>query len=168
MTRIDEPSAFFVYGTLKQGQVNDALLVPHARSIVPGHIRGQLFDVGLFPALVEGPGTVYGEVVRLDPNRMKSVLPVIDRLEAYEPEDDAGSPYQRRVVEATTDEGERELAYAYFFNELHGALPPLDTLVPIETGIWRGPSRGLSISRDATVNAIDRRTRLLRHAISEG
>ena len=45
-----------------------------------GHVRGTLLDLGRYPGLVEGRGTVSGEVYHLD---TPELLPAIDREEGY-------------------------------------------------------------------------------------
>lgn len=128
------PHAFFVYGTLKQGQVNYPLLAPYARAATPATTRGQLRDVGLFPALIDAEGTVRGEVIALDPAAMPAALALIDELEGFQPADPDGSMYVRRAVVAQLADGTTANAYAYFYNrDPHG-------LVPIAAGEWSGPS----------------------------
>lgn len=119
----DGPDALFVYGTLKRGQLNFPLLAPHARAIAPATTRGYLHDLGLYPAMSAGEGTVRGELVRLDPADLPAVLAVIDRLEDYRPDDPAGSMYLRRVVAVELADGGWERAHAYFYNRAAAALP---------------------------------------------
>ena len=55
----------FVYGTLRRGGNNDiARLVPDATFIVEASMRGRLYDLGEYPALVadENAGWVAGEI----------------------------------------------------------------------------------------------------------
>jgi gamma-glutamylcyclotransferase (GGCT)/AIG2-like uncharacterized protein YtfP len=139
-TPIDtEPRAFFVYGTLKRGEMNHSLLAPYALSIEPAWMPGRLYDVGDFPALAPGSDHVRGEIVRLDAVAMERVLPVIDRLEGYESRDESNSLYFRRPVEVTTSSGVQERAYAYFYNPAHPAMPALETLPHLASGEWNGP-----------------------------
>lgn len=133
---MDEPTAFFVYGTLKRGQLNRPLIEPHARLVERAHTRGQLFDVGLFPALVEGEGTVHGELVQFDAMDVPRLLSVIDGLEDFRPEDPGGSMYVRRIVEVTTESNHRVLAHAYFYNCNHPSLPPPASLTRLADGEW--------------------------------
>jgi gamma-glutamylcyclotransferase (GGCT)/AIG2-like uncharacterized protein YtfP len=133
---MDEPTALFVYGTLKRGQLNCSLVEPHAQLIEAADTSGQLFDVGLFPALVEGKGTVHGELIQVDAEDLPCVLSVIDRLEDFRPEDPEGSMYVRRIVEVTTESNHRVLAYAYFYNCEHPSLPHPATLTRLAAGEW--------------------------------
>ncbi len=65
----------FVYGTLMSGAGHrmGARLQREARLVGPARIKGRLYDLGAYPALVEtGPadGDVHGEVFELiDPSR---------------------------------------------------------------------------------------------------
>lgn len=129
----------FVYGTLKQGQLNARLLEPFARTVEPAWTHGVLFDVGEFPALIQGDGAVRGELVRLDPATIPAALALVDRLEEYQADDEPSSMYLRRIVDVWTDRGEQERAYIYFYNVGHGALPPVEMLVRLDTGEWTGP-----------------------------
>jgi len=130
-----------VYGTLKRGELNHALLAPYVRSIDTGWADGELFDVGLFPAMVEGSGQVRGEIARLDARDVAPVLNVLDQLEGCYPEDPEGSMYLRRLIEVRTDSGRSEMAYAYFYNRDHRGLPPIETLARVESGEWLGTAK---------------------------
>ncbi len=129
-----EPTALFVYGTLKRGRFNHPLLAPYARAVEPASIRGELYDVGLYPALVAGEGTVRGELVRLAAPDLSRVLTILDWLEDYRPGDEERSMYLRRVIEVHTASGARERAYAYFYNRDPAWLPW------IAGGEWPGPT----------------------------
>jgi gamma-glutamylcyclotransferase (GGCT)/AIG2-like uncharacterized protein YtfP len=126
--------AFFLYGTLKRGQVNHPLIAPYVRAIEPATTRGLLFDHGPFPALTEGEGIVRGELATLAPEALAAALPAIDHLEDYRPDDPAGSMYLRRVVPVVRADGSTARAYAYFYNRDPGHLRPLPP------GEWTGPT----------------------------
>ena len=124
----------FVYGTLKRGQANYPLLAPYARAVLPATARGLLCDLGLFPALVDAPGVVRGELIRIEPAAMPAALAIIDALEGYDPADPAGSMYVRRVVAVRLGDGSAGEAYAYFYNRDPAGL------TPVPSGEWAGPS----------------------------
>jgi gamma-glutamylcyclotransferase (GGCT)/AIG2-like uncharacterized protein YtfP len=97
--------ALAVYGTLRRGERNAALLGP-ARSLGSGRIAGRLYVMPrtadrpyAYPALIVDEGAEEGEVVvelldLVDPD----LLTVIDRLEAFDPADPIGSEYVRHEV----------------------------------------------------------------------
>jgi len=152
-------STLFVYGTLKEGEINHGLIEPYARSIRRGWIPGRLYDVGVFPALAEGEDRVQGEIVRLDPTDLVRVLAVIDRLEGCVPDDDMGSLYTRRVVQVTDVDGTLQPAYAYYYNPTHQTLLPLDRLVYLNTGVWAGPTGDTAPSGNDRLDAYRRTVR---------
>ena len=135
-----EPRALFVYGTLKRGQLNSSLLAPYQRSVEPAWTRGYLYDLGLFPALVGGEGTVQGEIVRLAVADLARVLPILDQLEDYRPGDAVHSMYLRRAIDVWIASGEHQRAYAYFYNRDHAALPRVPGGVWFGSGVDHAPS----------------------------
>ena len=134
----EEPCAIFVYGTLKRGEINHRLLASAIQSIERGWVNGVLHDVGEFPAMVEGAGRVHGELIWLASDDLSRILPILDRLEGYDPGDEPGSLYHRRIVEVTAESGTREWAYAYYCNPAHPDMPPLNCFPVVEGGEWLG------------------------------
>jgi GntR family transcriptional regulator/MocR family aminotransferase len=94
-----------VYGTLRRGERNHALL-GDAEPLGTGRVAGRI--VGLpsnaerpyaFPALLRGDADVSGRVlVELYRLTDPALLGRLDALEAYDPSDEAGSEYLRRRV----------------------------------------------------------------------
>lgn len=70
----------FVYGTLKRGHGNYMRLL-HGRAVfvATGAVKGDLFDLGPFPAMKEGDGTVHGEIFMVGPETLKD----LDYLEGH-------------------------------------------------------------------------------------
>ena len=85
----------FVYGTLRKGQPNRAVMEPHlVADLGEGQIRGAMYDLGLFPAVtLEEDGLVTGEWVRVTDEGLAR----LDRLEGYP------SFYDRAIVSDTTN-----------------------------------------------------------------
>jgi gamma-glutamylcyclotransferase (GGCT)/AIG2-like uncharacterized protein YtfP len=122
-----------VYGTLRRGERNHDLLAG-AAFLGTGFVRGALFDVPrtryrayAYPALVERPPLLVAvELYRL---AGEGLLVRLDRLELYDPADEAGSQYVRRTVDVV--DGPVDRAFAYFYNADPAELGEL-----IESGDW--------------------------------
>jgi gamma-glutamylcyclotransferase (GGCT)/AIG2-like uncharacterized protein YtfP len=75
-----------------------------ATFVSAGRVRGRLLDLGPYPGLVGGGGTVRGELYRID---APEVLPVLDREEGYN--------FDRRLATVTLASGRRARAWAYWY-----------------------------------------------------
>lgn len=128
-----------VYGSLMEG-----LELPSSPDLDqylvndgPCEIPGVLYDLGDYPALVPGDGTVHGQLYRLkDPvpgPRAAEALRLIDAYERYDPHDLDGSLYQRRVMRLKSPDHD---AWTYIYNNDVSGRPR------IESGDWRAYRRG--------------------------
>jgi gamma-glutamylcyclotransferase (GGCT)/AIG2-like uncharacterized protein YtfP len=109
----------FFYGTLMTGfdrrrraGIDEGTLTYLGR----GYIQAALFDLGIYPAAVPDPeGRVWGEVYEM--REPETVLPILDSIEGYCPEEPDASLYMRNEVPIVL-EGCRtgENGWAYFYN----------------------------------------------------
>jgi gamma-glutamylcyclotransferase (GGCT)/AIG2-like uncharacterized protein YtfP len=147
------PLVMFFYGTLKRGERNHERFCGGALHVEEGAVRGDVYDLPFgYPALVvpgesihafgtgdfardveeqwrldrgpvpfmEGP-RVFGEIFAFDDP--ESRLPVLDRLEGFDPTD-ASSHYRRVLLPVETNEGSVLLAWAYVVEESSGSHLP--------------------------------------------
>ena len=124
-----EPSitALFVYGTLQRGQCREQFWPHPPTRVESATVRGQLRDLGPYPALIEGDALVGGEVWRLAPEHVPRTLAVLDEVEDVAV-GEAGL-YARRIVECRTGDGQTVRAYAYYYSRPqeiahHPRVPP--------------------------------------------
>ena len=131
----DEVSLLFVYGTLMRGGANERFLASpdRARFVEEARVRGQLYDIGEFPALVpaeddEPESWVYGEIYALEnPDILLKTLDVIEGVNEAYPE---RSLFRRICLTAYSDSGEKTV-WAYVYNQ------PLHHFPRIPSGNYR-------------------------------
>ena len=124
-----DPSVVFVYGLLMQGHELHHHL-EGGRFVGEGRVDGALVSLGRYPGLIEGSGSVRGELYRFAD--LPSVLDVLDDIEEFEPTDPSRSLYLRIATTAHTQEGDIEV-WVYRYNG------PMDAAVPISSGDWNSP-----------------------------
>ena len=108
----DVSAALFVYGTLMQGEVRSRFWPRRPLRIEPASTLGRLYDLGPYPALLEGTDTVLGELWHFERADVPETLAVLDRIECYGQE--GVDLYVRRVVDCRTLDGGGATAFAYF------------------------------------------------------
>lgn len=125
MTSRTETSAIFVYGTLKRGQIRARCWPRTPRAIQQGFCRGQLFDLGPYPAIVPGEDVIAGEIWHFTADDLEATLDTLDRIEGYR---GPGSRnlYERVVVQVfdwpNLEDTSSCIAYTYQLRE--SILPP--------------------------------------------
>ena len=94
----------FVYGTLMKGETNHGFL-RHSTFLAKTVIEGyDMYNVGLFPAIIAGDGLIIGEVYSVPVEDM----PSIDSLEGE------GSLYAKKCARVTLN-GKTEFAFVYVY-----------------------------------------------------
>lgn len=102
----------FAYGTLCRGLSRHSAL-RDCELLGPATCRGRLVDVGSYPGLLAGDGTVRGELYQL---RGAETLRTLDAIEGYDPADEPGSLYLRRLIRVLRIDTEVEVdAFAYLY-----------------------------------------------------
>ncbi len=116
------------YGTLMRGFPTVAHLgIEHMVSYQADCLmRGELYDLGLYPGMIQGQGRVRGELYRIDDPK---ALAILDHFEDYHTEDPDGSEYLRLAVDLLEP---RQTAWAYFLNR---PAEPHEKLIP--GGCWK-------------------------------
>lgn len=110
----------FAYGTLMRGYALNRLLVGRATFLGEARAGGRLLDLGRYPGVVPGAGTVHGEVYRLaDPELLRT----IDREEGYN--------FERRRTTVMLAEGRRARAWIYRYRG------SWERAIPIPDGDYR-------------------------------
>ncbi len=124
----------FVYGTLQRGECR-ARHWPHPpEEVLPATVRGRLFDLGPFPALVAGNDLVAGELWRLSKIHIAETLRVLDQVEAAA--GDSANLYIRQIVSARLANGDNHTAWAYFFAR-PAEIAPHQLILPDQQGVCR-------------------------------
>jgi gamma-glutamylcyclotransferase (GGCT)/AIG2-like uncharacterized protein YtfP len=121
----------FVYGTLMAATRHPMAmrLARESRLVGNGTIRGRLYDLGAYPALVEtgeGDGEVHGEVRAL--NSPAASLPWLDAYEGIVPGRD--SDYERVERRVRLEDGRALTAWVYLYRK------PVTGRRLIESGSW--------------------------------
>jgi len=118
----------FVYGLLKRGF---SLHHHMAKGTFAGDAtaRGTLYSLGEYPGMVDGDGTVHGEVYRFDD--IAVALELLDEVEEYDPLEPERSLYVRTVRPVTLRSGGIAVpAWCYLYNR------SVKGLTRIASGEW--------------------------------
>lgn len=111
-----EPCGFFVYGTLQRGRLRQSAWPLPPNRIEPAMVRAALYDLGPFPALLEGDDWVAGELWCYQPTQIPCVARALDRVEGWDPQGDSEIGYRRDRCEVVRiDSSITQQAYTYWF-----------------------------------------------------
>ena len=113
----------FVYGTFCKGLSRNSVL-KDAKHLGIASCKGNLIDIGSYPALIQGDGKVIGEIYQIDPD---VILQRLDEIEGYNEHNEIGSYYVRRKTAATLfSNGATVDAAIYFYNQKHAEHPSIE------------------------------------------
>ncbi|MEU2286059.1 gamma-glutamylcyclotransferase family protein [Streptomyces sp. NPDC013178] len=133
---------FFVYGTLRPGEVNhDLFLRGRTLTEEPARLRDAvLYDGPGYPYVVEEPGgVVAGELVTALPETYGHLLAELDQLEEYRPGDPRN--LYERVAREVVRAGDEPPVRAWVYLAAPGVAAGLRARGKlIEGGDWRGRS----------------------------
>jgi gamma-glutamylcyclotransferase (GGCT)/AIG2-like uncharacterized protein YtfP len=132
---MDQPLAIFVYGTLKRGHVREACWPRRPVKVEAAAVRGTLYDLGPYPALVEGSDLVAGELWHFAAEDLPATLAALDRIEGYS--GGAGDLYRRAVIECRSDDGTVK-AWTYWYARAT-ELETAQRVKPDKDGLCRWP-----------------------------
>ena len=116
----------FIYGTLMPGLRLEAEM-HGAQRLGASCVPGRLVDVGRYPGLLQGQGTVTGEVYRVS----DAQLARLDEVEDMVVGDRAASQYWRERVKVQSGALAGQPVWTYVYNR------PVDGLTPIPHGDYR-------------------------------
>jgi gamma-glutamylcyclotransferase (GGCT)/AIG2-like uncharacterized protein YtfP len=126
----------FVYGTLRNGMLQQ--VVPTISSFIhaesKGFVSGRLFDTGEFPAAKPDnlmSSRVYGEVIKIDDNKIEKVLGILDNYEEVDAKNLSKSLFTRKLVDVNVAGGEKTKAWIYWYNK------DVKGLKELKSGIYR-------------------------------
>ena len=112
---------FFVYGSLREGFFNyDKYLKGKVVSITPAKIKNMVvyhMPYKGYPALLNGEGTVYGEIMEIKPEIYAETMKAMDEMEGFISENNPKNEYDKVIFEVENlQNGKKENCYVYFYN----------------------------------------------------
>jgi len=125
---MDTPTRhLFVYGTLRRNLEHPmhAILKRAAHFVGEATVRGTLYDLGAYPALVVGEDRhrrVTGEVYALELHGAPAALEALDAYEGCAAGDPEPHEYRRAILQASLSDGSVLAAWTYVLNRPHGGL----------------------------------------------
>lgn len=136
---------FFFYGSLLPALAPTAIAstIRRGHPLGNGEIRGQLYDLGDYPAGVvdpEAPTKITGQVFEFPDD--EAVIRELDAYEDFDPERPATSLFVRRLVNVDVPDGRTLPCWTYLYErDLSGKTP----IPEGDYAHWRAKSRGVSV-----------------------
>jgi len=126
-------STLFVYGSLMKGMVHHSKVAAHVKDSKPATTEGTLYRLPVgYPSMVEGPGTVRGDLLTLD--NFKELIKLLDEFEGFSPTNPDKSLYLRVERPVLVDGAKKPITtWVYVLNKVR--LPKEATA--IESGDYR-------------------------------
>ena len=117
----------FVYGGLLKGMAL-ASFIEGSEYLGPAFIRAEIYFLGQFPGIIPGSDIVFGELYEIGDH----ILPGVDKVEEYYPDDIKGSTYIRKELDVVCLPNRKKVkAEAYFYNK------PVEGEIRISNGDYR-------------------------------
>jgi gamma-glutamylcyclotransferase (GGCT)/AIG2-like uncharacterized protein YtfP len=127
MSSLTRQLPIFVYGTLQRGEERTPCWPHPPRQVDWATVRGQLFDLGPYPALTPGDDRILGELWWIDPHLLEETLDALDRVEGFN-QPGRANWYVRKIVDCHVCDGSEHPAWTY----LYGHSPSLLTVPPLK------------------------------------
>src|SRR5437868_13358764 len=110
-------NTLFVYGSLMTGMVHAGKVSNFVKEVKPGTCEGTLYRLPVgYPAMVEGPGTVKGELLTL--NNFKDIIKLLDEFEGYSPQNPEKSLHVRMEKPVLVDGAKKTVnSFVYVLNK---------------------------------------------------
>ena len=140
-----EPCGFFVYGTLQRGRLRQSAWPLPPDRIDPALVQASLYDLGPYPALLEGDDWVAGELWYYQQAHMPQVAQALDLVEGWDPQGRSEIGYRRdRCTVVPIDSDATQDAYTYWFlpqrlPETAKKIDPWDSIAGRLASRWPAP-----------------------------
>ncbi|NBI27508.1 gamma-glutamylcyclotransferase family protein [Chengkuizengella marina] len=123
----------FVYGSLMKKAMYGAyehFLKGNTEKEVSGTIKGKMYVVTEYPAVIEGQNEIVGELMYINPQKYWAVLKSLDIFEEYVESRPDISLYLRKSKIVNTERNEKVEAWVYIWNH------SVEDLIRVEDGDW--------------------------------
>lgn len=131
----------FVYGSLRKDFFNyNKYLKGKVISIKNGKIDNMnVYHMPYkgYPALLNGNGTVYGEIIEINSKIYDETISAIDAMEGFISKNNPKNEYEKILIDVENiDDKKTEQCYAYFYNK-HIDPHFINKSIPVYHGDWK-------------------------------